>query len=397
MKSILLVTSLYPLPTKENNCTYVCHYFTKEWVKMGYNVRVIHLQPVHTWGWHLLVRFFGKQLANWAGGGNFYARKIKHTEQYDMDGVRVFRVPVFNFIPRGRYPHRSLNRFICEVHSILKKEGFNPDIITAHAIGLYIIPELNKPYGAKTCMVTHGMSSKIKHRFPNYRELIEYYNLWGFRNAPSRDNFMNEFGEVKHSFLCHSGIPKKSITQNNNHLFDNKTVGFAFVGEFIERKYPGILMSTVPTVYDNYKITYIGDGPLRKQLINQSVENNLSEKVLFTGKLPREKVCHLLDNIDCLIMISKGEAFGLVYLEAMARGCLVVASKNEGFDGIIKDGENGFLCKAGNVDELIHVLERIKQMSIEEKRKISDNAIKTAINMTDELVAKQYLNELLNM
>ena len=42
-------------------------------------------------------------------------------------------------------------------------------------------------------------------------------------------------------------------------------------------------------------------------------------------------------------MISQGEAFGLVYLEAMARGCITIASRGEGFDGIIKDGINGFL------------------------------------------------------
>ena len=59
-----MVTPLYPLPTKENNCTYVCHYFTREWVKMGYNVVVIHSQPVHCWAWHLLVSMFGKTLSN---------------------------------------------------------------------------------------------------------------------------------------------------------------------------------------------------------------------------------------------------------------------------------------------------------------------------------------------
>ena len=41
-------------------------------------------------------------------------------------------------------------------------------------------------------------------------------------------------------------------------------------------------------------------------------------------------------------MISKNEAFGLVYLEAMLAGC-IVASRN-GIDGIIIDGYNGFLC-----------------------------------------------------
>ena len=40
------------------------------------------------------------------------------------------------------------------------------------------------------------------------------------------------------------------------------------------------------------------------------------------------------------------EAYGLVYLEAMARGCITIASRDEGFDGVIKDGINGFCLRS---------------------------------------------------
>lgn len=48
---------------------------------------------------------------------------------------------------------------------------------------------------------------------------------------------------------------------------------------------------------------------------------------------------------DCFIMISKNEAFGLVYLEAMSAGCITIASRGEGFDGVIIHGVNGFYVK----------------------------------------------------
>ncbi len=44
-------------------------------------------------------------------------------------------------------------------------------------------------------------------------------------------------------------------------------------------------------------------------------------------------------------MISKNETCGLVYIEAMAVGCIMIASKNEGFDGIINDVETLFVFK----------------------------------------------------
>ena len=98
---------------------------------------------------------------------------------------------------------------------------------------------------------------------------------------------------------------------------------------------------------------------------------------------------------DVFIMISKNETFGLVYLEAMAVGCIVVASKNEGFDGIIVDNVNGFLCDAGNVDELASVIKKIKTLSVDRLKEISSNAVATAQKLTEENVARAYLNNIL--
>ena len=46
--------------------------------------------------------------------------------------------------------------------------------------------------------------------------------------------------------------------------------------------------------------------------------------------------------LNVWIMISKNETFGLVYLEAMARGCITIGSRNQGIDGVINHGVNGF-------------------------------------------------------
>ena len=95
-------------------------------------------------------------------------------------------------------------------------------------------------------------------------------------------------------------------------------------------------------------------------------------------------------------MISEGEAYGLVYLEAMARGCITIASRDEGFDGVIVDGVNGFLCKAGDAGELAAIIRKINAMPPEQKRKISLNAWETAKGLTDYLAAKRYIEDVLS-
>jgi len=81
----------------------------------------------------------------------------------------------------------------------------------------------------------------------------------------------------------------------------------------------------------------------------------------------------------------------------MSQGCIVIASKGEGFDGIIVDGENGFLCEPGNSNQLASIYRRINSLSKEEKESISINAMKTAACFTDAKVAERYLDSVLSM
>jgi glycosyltransferase involved in cell wall biosynthesis len=94
-------------------------------------------------------------------------------------------------------------------------------------------------------------------------------------------------------------------------------------------------------------------------------------------------------------MISKKEAFGLVYIEAMTKGLIVIASRNEGMDGIIVNGVNGFLCKSGDYLELSKILNEINKMSNEELNIISKKAQKTSQNFTETKVSSEYLMNIL--
>ena len=94
-------------------------------------------------------------------------------------------------------------------------------------------------------------------------------------------------------------------------------------------------------------------------------------------------------------MISRHETFGMVYLEAMAHGCITIASKKEGFDGIIENGKNGFLCNAGDSQELFELLKQIESFSKEQKLRIRKNAIETSRHLTESIVAQKYIEDVL--
>jgi glycosyltransferase involved in cell wall biosynthesis len=125
-------------------------------------------------------------------------------------------------------------------------------------------------------------------------------------------------------------------------------------------------------------------------------KNKKLEKVIFKGKLSHSSVIDEMRKADCFIMISENEVFGLVYLEAMSQGCITIASKGEGIDGIIQDKKNGFLCKAGNVDDLIKVLQYIRNMSRTDLDSMRKKAFLTARQYNESSVAEKYLENVIN-
>lgn len=182
--------------------------------------------------------------------------------------------------------------------------------------------------------------------------------------------------------------------------FNKKTEKFIFVGQLIKRKYPAEIIKSIAKLYtssDKFNITYIGAGKEKKRINFYTKKYSFQEHVQCLGRIPREDVRQHMSQSECFIMISKKEAFGLVYLEAMSAGCLVIASKNEGFDGIIEHGVNGFLCNAGDINNLSEIIYEINNLSNEEKERISRQAIKTAHIYTDSNVAQMYLDNILNL
>lgn len=394
MKNILLITELYPIPSKDNMASYVCHYFAKEWVVSGENVIVIHMQPVHCWLWYMIVRLFNKTLRNRLGG-LFYKYPIKETQHYQMDNVNVYRVPIYHFIPKGRYRKKNLDIFYKEVRNILANNHFVPDIITGHLLPLEIIPELNLKFHAKTCNVSHGGDIKYRKLYPNYESLISSYSGWGFRSKTIQREFETCVAKPQKSFVCYSGIPKNFINTKLDRKFETAN-RIVYVGELIERKHPYELLLAVNKTFEfgEYSLTYVGDGPERKKIESFIKGNNLENKVKLLGKIPREHITKYLDESDIFAMASSGEAFGLVYLEAMARGCITIASRNEGIDGVIIDSVNGYLVEAGNVEEIADVIKKIFNSTSYQREIIAMAGYETASKMTDKNMALDYLNKL---
>lgn len=401
MKSILLISTIYPRPDG-NIGTRVCHYFTKEWVKMGYEVRVVHIQAIYPSFFYWLAKIARKKIVA-RTSAVVYTHRDDKIEYYNMDNVPIIRIPIYKPIPHGAFIRKGINKALNTIIEYNKKTGFVPNIIIGHFPNpqLEILYALKQYYGeCKTCQVLH-LPKEIDQLDSVYGKLLPKFasniDVWGFRFKHLSDLFSARYGQPNKTFICYSGVPFSYIREGKREV-KTPLKDFLFVGEMIERKYPERLIDALMHSYPakDFHINYIGEGDLKHKIQERIQKEHLDNCISVLGKIPRDSIKKQYDKADCFIMISKGEAYGLVYLEAMARGCITIASKNEGFDGVIIDGENGFLCEAGDANELSKIIKRINGMPLEELQRISDNAIETAKSLTDEKAAKRYLEDLLN-
>lgn len=399
--NILLFTQVYPDEpgVKTFRTSSVCHYWAKEWISMGHNVVVVYSYPNYNYCFHLLAKLFPMYIAQFTNGT--ITNYTRNTTSYEKDGVKVIKIPMRKFMPKIRYSSTVIDNIVNSADCFLKDIDFSPDIILSHFDNpvLEIAGKMKDRLRIPFTFVLHGYPHDIKRLYPNsYQELISKVDVWGFRSQSIRKEFELTFGKLSESFIAYSGVPNKYIDNIGEH--GGKIKGkVAYVGALMRRKYPEKIVEALVEKLKNNEINicFIGEGALSSTIKKQIKKYGIEDNISLLGHISREQVQQELDSSEYFIMVSRHETFGMVYLEAMAHGCITIASRNEGFDGIIVDGVNGFLCEAGNSEELKTIIDRIESMSKEEKKRIRHNAIKTAQNMTEKKMAEKYLTDVIDI
>lgn len=403
MKNILLLTTIYPLPSKQNLGTKVCHFFAQDWMRLGYNVRVVHYQSTFPFFYYWPLKVFHKLILA-KTGAVVYKNPDKEIQYYVMDGIPVMRIPLLKLVPHGRFVQTGIKDSVQEIIKDCENNDFVPDVIVGHFHNpiLEVVGMLKERFAdTKTAIISHGDNNQLPKLYgKRLPELVSKIDCWGFRSKPIQRDFETYVGHVDKTFMCYSGVPEAYITQQNTHNYEGKVRKYLYVGSLIKRKYPAALLYALHEAHPegNFEIKYVGgDGDEEKNVRKVAKRLGVEKNVQLLGKMPRDKIVELYDQSDCMMMISKGEAYGLVYLEAMARGCITIASYNEGFDGVIESGKNGFLCNAGDSKMLAGILRNLQQMSTEEEMQISENAIATAKWLTDSNAAKMYIEDVIKL
>jgi glycogen synthase len=165
-----------------------------------------------------------------------------------------------------------------------------------------------------------------------------------------------------------------------------------FVGRLIFEKGVDLLIEAVGKVKRrgiSLSVTIVGIGPELENLKNMVQQNDLSREFLFSGELVGHALAEELNRHTFLVIPSRGdEGFGVVALEGIACGCVVVASNSGGLPEAV--GPCGFLFERDSAESLANCLDQL----LNDKTRIAAARSHNAphlMKFTPNVIADQYL------
>lgn len=394
--NILFITDLYPVKSDEKTTPRTLLAFVEEWKKMGHNVDILKPNFI---------------LNSFLRGKPFY----KSGQYGDVFNINYW-TPFWFDVKRKFNGNSSLGTL-----AQLNKHNYN--IVVAHMpSGILFADKLGLPFVAgihnSDIEVLTNPLYKI-HFKPKLEKALKNARAIACRSFVLQDKLLKLYPEFEEkTFVAPSGIDKKAAMfldakQNEKHSADTNFSRFTShislssdmnhslltthhspikvltCAHFKKRKNIDKVIKACKGL-ECFELTVIGDGKERKKL------EKIDKNVIFTGRLPHDEVLAKMRNSDIFVLPSVGETFGMVYLEAMANGCITVCTKGDGIDGIIKDRENGFLTDP-NSESVKETLLNIKNLTKEELNSLYTNSFNTIQHYTSTLCAERYLQQILKI
>lgn len=394
--NILFITDLYPVKSDEKTTPRTLLAFVEEWEKMGHNVDILKPNFI---------------LNSFLRGKPFY----KSGQYEDVFNINYWTP--FWFDVKRKFNGNSRLGTLAQ----LNKHNYN--IVVAHMpSGILFADKLGLPFVAgihnSDIEVLTNPLYKI-HFKPRLEKALKNAKAIACRSFVLQDKLLKLYPEFEEkTFVAPSGIDKKAAMfldakQNEKHSADTNFSRFIShislssdmnhslltthhspikvltCAHFKKRKNIDKIIKACKGL-ECFELTVIGDGKERKKL------EKIDKNVIFTGRLPHDEVLAKMRNSDIFVLPSVGETFGMVYLEAMASGCITVCTKGDGIDGIIKDRENGFLTEP-NSESIKETLLNIKNLTKEELNSLYTNSFNTIQHYTSTLCAERYLQQILKI
>lgn len=270
-----------------------------------------------------------------------------------------------------------------ELKKIFKE--YRPDIVLLKAYqNLLAIKSLliAKRYKAKVLMLTQTPYNHIKGSkflFKLNILIFKYLRVYAYI-TPIKINYdaFKAFG-IENVYYLPFVYPVKNMEIKN----PGDEIKILSVGKFQKRKKQLLLLKVIHQLIKekyNIKLCFIGEAvnvKYIKSLYNYIKKEQITDKICIETNMPYQKISNEYKKYDLFVLPAYKEPAAYSPVEALANGLPVICSDQNGTKCYIEEGQNGFIFKAENKDDLY---KKIK-WSISDKEKLyllKQNALHSA-------------------
>ena len=142
--------------------------------------------------------------------------------------------------------------------------------------------------------------------------------------------------------------------------------------------------------FSEVRLLVVGDGSLRATMEQQAAELGCADRITWVGRQPQEELNKWYGQMAIVLMPSRSEGFGLTAIEAMANGCVMVASNVGGLPEVVRDDVCGLLHRTEDVQDMAYkvcallddaaLYDRLRAQSLTEVKKYSFEHYAALIN-----------------
>ncbi|MCM8787658.1 MAG: glycosyltransferase [Candidatus Omnitrophica bacterium] len=208
----------------------------------------------------------------------------------------------------------------------------------------------------------HGYDLNDYRMLKIYRE--KYFELFDIAKALvvaskyMKNKLINLGADDKKIFVIPYGVNTSLFSNTNPEI--NQPIFFA-VSRFVDKKAPHLTILAFKKVLEQLpqaRLIMAGDGILLeacKQLVKAL---KILPYVEFLNICDSFEISQILKTVRCLIQHSvtttynDKEGLGVVFLEALASGVPVIATKHNGIPEVVIDGKTGFLVDEFNIEAM---------------------------------------------
>lgn len=320
----------------------------------------------------------------------FYPRNEYHRIADSDIPYRVDSPMVLNHFTKASFSRKQ--RIMRQEYESLFHRN-KPDIIHAHtlfsdgSLAYYYNKKFNTPFVVAIRSSDIDVFLKFKPwLIRSARRILENARYIVFISPSLQKKFQRIFGSgfESKSLVIHNGINQsffkaEELGERNPHT----PVELLYVGSFLKRKNVPTLIKLVENL--DARLTIVGKGGNEEKKVLKLIQK--ISNVKYEGQIEdQSRLAQIYKQSDIFIMASRGETFGLVYLEAMSQGLPVIYSKNTGIDGFFEQGTIGYGVSPGSVSEMAKAIEMIQS----DYQNISNNCINEARNFNWTSIAEKY-------